>query len=98
MQDKSGLRTQRLAMISQWVESGLSQKAFCAKKRIAYHVFHYWYKIYRSAEFQEGSFLPVKVVAEPGTETITVKGTNGIELQIPVTEPGIHLLKRLLTY
>jgi hypothetical protein len=97
MQDKSALRSYRLQMIAQWVESGLPQKTYCARKRIAYHVFHYWYRVYRSEKSQTGTFLPVKVVPEPSPETIIIKGSNGIELQIPVTEAGLHLIKRLLT-
>ena len=44
MQDKKQQRQQKLAMIADWQQSGLSQKQYCQQHNIAYHVFHYWYK------------------------------------------------------
>ena len=34
--------------ITGWQQSGLSQKAWCAKHNITYCVFHYWYKKFRN--------------------------------------------------
>ena len=34
--------------IREWQKSGLTQKAWCEKQQIKYHVFHYWYKRYRN--------------------------------------------------
>ena len=34
--------------ISGWRQSGLTQKAWCAKNDITYSSFHYWYGRYRS--------------------------------------------------
>ena len=39
---------QMFDVISQWQQSGLSQKAWCEQKGIAYSSFHYWYKRYRN--------------------------------------------------
>lgn len=36
--------------IRRWQQSGLTQKAWCEKKHIAYATFHYWYKRYRTIE------------------------------------------------
>ena len=33
--------------ISDWQQSGLTQKAWCEQNNIAYATFHYWYKRYR---------------------------------------------------
>lgn len=44
MQDKQQQRQQKLAMIEDWQQSGLSQKQYCLQHNIAYHVFYYWYK------------------------------------------------------
>lgn len=33
--------------ITDWQQSGLSQKAWCEKHSITYSVFHYWYKKFR---------------------------------------------------
>jgi hypothetical protein len=45
MQNKKEERVAKLKMITQWQQSGLSQSAFCAANKIAYHVFHYWYGV-----------------------------------------------------
>jgi hypothetical protein len=44
MHDKQQQRQQKLAMIEDWQQSGLSQKQYCLQHTIAYHVFYYWYK------------------------------------------------------
>lgn len=36
--------------ILQWQQSGLSQKAWCEQKGIAYGCFHYWYKRFRNQQ------------------------------------------------
>lgn len=36
--------------ISRWQDSGLTQKAWCEKNKVAYGTFHYWYKRYRAKE------------------------------------------------
>jgi hypothetical protein len=63
MQNKEEVRQQMFAMIIQWQQSGLSQKAWCRQSGIAYHVFHYWYKRYRDANntSQMSSFTELKV-------------------------------------
>jgi hypothetical protein len=33
--------------IMRWEQSGLNQKAWCEKNKMAYATFHYWYKRYR---------------------------------------------------
>jgi transposase-like protein len=49
MQNKEQQRQQKLAMIEDWQQSGLSQKQYCLQHNIAYHTFYYWYKRYRTA-------------------------------------------------
>lgn len=49
MQDKEQQRRQKLLMIEDWQQSGLSQKQYCLEHTIAYHVFHYWYKRSKSS-------------------------------------------------
>lgn len=69
MQSKTQLRQQKLAMIEQWHDSGLSQKAYCAQNNIAYHIFHYWYKRYRDTKATEdgtSSFVRLKVSPSAG--------------------------------
>ena len=48
--------------IDQWQQSGLSQKAFCQKVKLPYHIFHYWYKRYRNtASEPASSFIQLNV-------------------------------------
>jgi len=44
MQNKEQNRQQKLAMITSWQQSGLSQKQYCQEQNIPYHVFYYWYR------------------------------------------------------
>jgi len=47
-----------------WQDSGLSQKKFCEQENIPYHVFHYWYKVYRNKDKPVGGSF-VKLQVEP---------------------------------
>jgi hypothetical protein len=71
-------RSAMLSLIEGWQQSGLSQKAFCEQQQIKPHVFHYWYKCYRT---QNNS-----VIARPAERFI--------ELERPTVlpEPAIELL------
>ncbi|MEP6594988.1 MAG: hypothetical protein ABJA71_03535 [Ginsengibacter sp.] len=67
MQKNPEVRIQMLAHIGQWQSSGQTQKAYCTEHTIPYHVFHYWFKVYRdqnSADQQPAStFVKLKVAA-----------------------------------
>ncbi len=67
MQKNPEVRGQMLAHIAQWQGSGQTQKAYCIDHRIPYHVFHYWFKVYRdqhSVNQQPASpFVKLKVAA-----------------------------------
>lgn len=89
-------RAQFLAMIKQWQQSGLSQKVFCIDNNIAYHVFHYWYGVYKSEQKSTGSFLPVNITSPVVQEQITLKGHSGIRLQVPLTDQSVQFIKQLL--
>ena len=89
-------RAQFLAMIKQWQQSGLSQKLFCTNNNIAYHVFHYWYGVYKSEQKSTGTFLPVNITPPIAQEQITIKGNNGIQLQVPMTDKSVRFIKQLL--
>lgn len=63
MQKDEAVREQMFKMILTWQQSGLSQKSFCERNGIRYHVFHYWYKRFgdlQSPAKQEG-FIPIKI-------------------------------------
>ncbi len=63
MQSRQQIRDQYFAMIALWKQSGQNQKQFCLQKNIAYHVFHYWYKVYRDQPSASGSFVALNIVA-----------------------------------
>ncbi len=89
-------RTQFMAMINQWKQSGLSQKVFCVDNNIAYHVFHYWYGVYKSEQKASGSFLPISITPACTQEQITISGLSGIQLQVPLTDQSVQFIKQLL--
>lgn len=96
MQNKKEERVEKLKMITQWQQSGLSQTAFCAANKIAYHVFHYWYGVYRSNQNTSDSFLPVKITRAVSCEQITITGLSGIKIQLPLTDQSVGFIKQLL--
>ncbi len=96
MQDKKAHRSEKLQMISQWQQSGLTQKAFCTTNNIAYHVFHYWYSVYRSNQNVTGSFLPVKINTAGINEPITIRGLNGLQAHFPFSDQSVGFIKQLL--
>jgi hypothetical protein len=96
MQNRKEERDQKLEMITQWQQSGLSQRAFCAANNIAYHVFHYYYGVYRSKQNTSDSFVPVKITPAVSREQITITGINGIQVQLPFTDQSVRFIKQLL--
>jgi hypothetical protein len=65
MESRQQTKEQQLAMIATWQQSGQSQKQFCLQNKIAYHVFHYWYKVYRSqVATTSGSFVAVNIAPQ----------------------------------
>ena len=96
MQNKREERARKLEMITQWQRSGLTQKAFCAAQNIAYSVFHYYYRIYRSVQNTSDSFVPLKVSVSASEELITLTGLNGIQVKLAITDRSIYFIKQLL--
>lgn len=96
MQNKKEQREQMMLMIADWQGSGLNQRAYCVTNKVAYHVFHYWYGLYRSKKTDTGSFLPVKVVSAVSKEQITIIGVSGIKVEVPITKQSIYFVKQLL--
>ena len=97
MQYKNEQRIQKLEMITAWQQSGLTQKAFCNTHNIAYHIFHYWYGVYRTGQKASDCFLPVNVIPAAGeSELITITGVNGIRVQVSFTHHAVGFIKQLL--
>jgi hypothetical protein len=55
MQADQSSRESIFASIRQWQSSGLSQKSFCKANQIRYHVFHYWYRVFKDTSEQNPS-------------------------------------------
>lgn len=96
MQSKKEEKAKNLQMISRWQQGGLTQKAFCAANNIAYHVFHYWYGVYRSDQKLNGLILPVSITSPDVKEQITVTGPSGITMQFQFTDQSVSFIKQLL--
>lgn len=96
MQNKKEQREQMMSMITDWQASGLKQRDYCVANKVAYHVFHYWYGVYRANKTDTGFFLPVTVTDGGSNEQITIVGLSGIKAQIPLTEQSIGFVKQLL--
>jgi len=52
--------------------------------KVDYHVFHYWYGMYRANKTNTESFLPVTATDGVSKEQITIVGLSGIKAQIPI--------------
>lgn len=77
MESRQQIREHHLSMIAAWRQSGQSQKQFCLQNNISYHVFHYWYKVYRSEQaVADGSFVTVKV-SPPVQANVELHLTDG---------------------
>jgi len=96
MQTRKEQREQMMVMITDWQASGLKQREYCVANKLAYHVFHYWYGVYRANKLDTGSFLPVTVTTACSREQITIMGVSGIKVQVPLTDQSIGFVKQLL--
>jgi hypothetical protein len=72
MHSQPEVREQMFKLIEQWQQSSLTQNVFCQQQSIRYHVFHYWYKRYRSQHVESknnGSSFVKLQVAKPITDS-----------------------------
>ena len=97
MQKDLKVREQMFSLIASWQQSGLSQKAFCQQNNLGYHVFHYWYRVYREehpAPVNDSSFVRLAMKADKDVpcEVVFTDGTK-ILFREPVS---VQYLKSLL--
>ena len=95
MESREKVRDHQFAMITTWQQSGQSQKQYCLQNNIAYHVFHYWYKVFRNqTSADKGSFVAVNIGTElqPNVELHLTDGRR-IVFHQPVSA---HFLKALI--
>jgi len=69
--------------ITEWQQSGITQKAWCRQHNMPYHVFHYWYKCYRD---EKG--------ARAGNASSSAIGADFVQLQVSSasSSPTVELL------
>jgi hypothetical protein len=96
MQNKIEQREQMMLMITNWQSSGLTQRDYCVANKVAYHVFHYWYGVYRAKKADTDTFLPVRVTSSVNKEKITIVGINGIKVELSFSDQSIGFVKQLL--
>ena len=86
---KGNEKEKMFLMIEGWKKSGQSQQAYCKQNNIRYHVFHYWYKVYRDGQptvVQPASpFIQLQVQQEDNVPlvTTTLPTTTNVELLLP---------------
>jgi hypothetical protein len=80
------------SLLAQWQQSGMDKKAFCDQQNINYGRFLYWNRRVTQKDAQ-----PASHQAESSAETILLKGSNGLSLNIANTPASIQFLKSLLT-
>lgn len=52
---KEEVQQQMFRLIEGWQQSGISQLDYCRHHGVAYHVFHYWYKKYKTVHLEQSS-------------------------------------------
>ena len=84
MRNSSEARHQMFALIEQWQQSSLTQKAFCQQQSLRYYVFHYWYKRYREqqagTEDNATSFVRLQITKPSFTGGVEINYPGGIRL------------------
>lgn len=95
-QNKNEVRERMMVMIEDWKSSGLKQKHYCVARNIAYHVFHYWYGVYRMDSPGKESFLPVKIKPSGNEQQVIVTGTGGVKVELILNDASVHLVQQLL--
>jgi transposase-like protein len=75
-----------LKLMSKYVDSGLTQKAFCARHGFSFNTFQYWWKKYKEQSDQKPDpvFTELEVSPRPGGQEIIIRYPSGTEVRIPV--------------
>jgi hypothetical protein len=86
---KGNDKQQMFQVIEKWKKSGQSQQAYCKEQGIRYHVFHYWYKIYRDEQKAgvrpASPFVQLQVQGEDHVPlaTTSIPTATNVELLLP---------------
>jgi len=73
MARNESIREEFFASIFSWQQSGFSQKEWCRQQEIAYHVFHYWFRVYRTKHPEPVSNSPFVRLFFNGLSTFIAK-------------------------
>lgn len=84
-------RTQRLAMIADWQQSGKSKRAYCKENGINQAVFYYWLERSNENKSKTGKFIAIE--EETPKEEIELIYPNGVRLQVA---NNLALLSKLI--
>jgi transposase-like protein len=87
-------REKMLQLVSDWQQSGQSQKAFAETHGIKLFTFRYWIQKQREQNQHTDAFL--QLGAPLSAAAITIRYPNGTELQLPATT-ALATLKGLLS-
>jgi hypothetical protein len=92
------VREQMFKLIERWQQSSLTQNAFCVRRSIRYHVFHYWYKRYREQHADQQSsvtsFVKLHIAKPASASSVEIYYPGGIRLFInePVSSSFLKAL------
>ena len=93
MQTRDEQRDQHFAMITSWQQSGQTQKQYCLQTNIAYHIFHYWYKVYRDQHAAAGaSFVALNIESLQANVEIQLTDGRRIIFHEPVSTTYLKAL------
>ena len=76
------IQEEKFRLIEEWQQSSLTQKEFCKKVNIGYHIFHYWYKKYKSVYTQQEGpgFISLEVKESANKPSAEIFLSNGTRL------------------
>ncbi|MDY0077767.1 MAG: hypothetical protein RBR87_10895 [Bacteroidales bacterium] len=87
-------REKMLQLVTDWQQSGQSQKAFADAHDIKLITFRYWIQKHRQQQQSSDSFLQLD--SQLATAGIIIRYPNGTELQLPANSP-VSTIKGLLS-
>jgi hypothetical protein len=86
-------RKKMLQLVSDWQQSGQSQKAFAEAHCIKLFTFRYWIQKQREQSQHTDAFL--QLGAPLSAAAITIRYPNGTELQLPANTPVGELTREI---
>lgn len=81
-------------LISQWKEGDLSQSKFAAQHNLTLVTFRYWINKLKPETDDDSAFIQINGF---GTQGISLRYPNGVELMLPVQTP-VAILRSLIHF